>query len=190
AGVRRITALTGTKLVEHLMSRNAIIDELVGMLKVPTDQITARVTKIMEDNKSLAKQLKSGAAAAASAQVSADDLLAKSHKQGNTVVIAESIPALGVDQARSLIDSLRAKAGSAVVVLAMADGDGKVMLFAGVTDDLIKKVSAGDIVKQIAPIVGGGGGGRPQFAQAGGKDPAKIDEAIIAAKTLITNKLS
>lgn len=190
AGVRRITALTGTKLVEHLMSRNAIVDELVGMLKVPADQITARVTKIMEDNKSLTKQLKSGAAAVASAQVSADDLLARSQKQGNTVVIAESIPALGVDQARSLIDSLRAKAGSAVVVLGMADGDGKVMLFAGVTDDLIKKVSAGDIVKQIAPIVGGGGGGRPQFAQAGGKDPAKIDEAISAAKRLITDKLS
>jgi alanyl-tRNA synthetase len=190
AGVRRITALTGTRLVAYLMGRNAIVDELVGMLKVPADQITSRVAKIMEDNKSLAKQLKSGAAAAASAQVSADDLLARSSRQGATVVVAESIPALGVDQARGLIDSLRAKAGSAVVVLGMADGDGKVMLFAGVTDDLIKKISAGDIVKQIAPIVGGGGGGRPQFAQAGGKDPSKIDEAIRTAKTFITGKLS
>lgn len=190
AGVRRITALTGTKLVDYLMGRNAIVDELVGMLKVPADQITSRVAKIMEDNKSLAKQLKSGAAAAASAQVSADDLLARSSRQGATVVVAESIPALGADQARGLIDSLRAKAGSAVVVLGMADGDGKVMLFAGVTDDLIKKISAGDIVKQIAPIVGGGGGGRPQFAQAGGKDPSKIDEALRTAKTFITSKLS
>jgi alanyl-tRNA synthetase len=72
----------------------------------------------------------------------------------------------------------------------MAESEGKVMLFAGVTDDLIKKISAGDLVKQIAPIVGGGGGGRPQFAQAGGKEPAKIAGAIEAAKKLIVEKLA
>jgi alanyl-tRNA synthetase len=190
AGVRRITALTGMKLVEHLMSRSEVVDELVGMLKAPADQIAARVGKLMEDNKSLAKQLKSGAAAVASAQVSGDDLLAKSQKVGAVAVVCEQIPPVNVDQARGLIDSLRAKAGSAVVVLVMSDGDDKVMLFAGVTDDLIKKISAGDIVKQIAPIVGGGGGGRPQFAQAGGKDPSKISDAIAAAKTLISGRLS
>ncbi len=189
SGVRRITALTGMKLVEHLMGRSNIVDELVGMLKSPVDQIAVRVAKLMDDNKALAKQLKSGAAAVASTQVSSDDLLAKSQKVGTVAVICEAIPPVSVDQARSLIDSLRAKAGSAVVVLAMAEGDDKVTLFAGVTDDLIKKISAGDIVKQIAPIVGGGGGGRPQFAQAGGKDPAKIGEAIAAAKNLISSKL-
>jgi len=189
AGVRRITGLTGPKLIEHLLGRSDIVDELVGALKVPADQITIRVNKILEDNKSLAKQLKSGATAAAAAQVSADDLLAKSQKIGAIAVIAEQIPPVGQDQARGLIDSLRAKAGSVVVVLAMAESDDKVMLFAGVTDDLIKKVSSGDIVKSIAPIVGGGGGGRPQFAQAGGKDPSKIADALDAAKKFISGKL-
>jgi len=190
AGVRRITGLTGMKLVEHLLSRGQIIDELVGLLKVPAEQITIRVNKILEDNKSLARQLKSGVAAAAAAQISADDLLGKSQKINNTAVVVEQIPPVGQEQARGLIDSLRAKAGSAVVMLAMAESEGKVMLFAGVTDDLIKKISAGDLVKQIAPIVGGGGGGRPQFAQAGGKEPAKIAGAIEAAKKLIVEKLA
>jgi alanyl-tRNA synthetase len=189
SGVRRITGLTGPRLMEHLLGRSEIVDELVGVLKVPADQITVRVNKILEDNKSLARQLKSGATAAAAAQVSADDLLAKAQKIGGVTVIAEQIPPVGQDQARGLIDSLRAKAGSAVVVMAIAEGDDKVMLCAGVTDDLIKKISAGDIVKTIAPIVGGGGGGRPQFAQAGGKDPSKIAEALDAAKKFITDKL-
>ena len=79
---------------------------------------------------------------------------------------------------------LKKKAGSAVVVLAFEE-DGKVTLLAGVTDDLIKKVKAGDIVKQIAPLVDGGGGGRPQMAQAGGKNPAGIDKALAKAKETI-----
>ncbi len=190
AGVRRITALTGTKLVEYLMGRSDIVDELIATLKVPADQITARINKILDENKSLAKQLKSGAAAAASAQVSAEDLLAKADTAGSVKVISEAIPPISVDQARGLIDSLRAKAKSAVVVLAMAESDDKVMLFAGVTDDLLKKISAGEIVKQIAPIVGGGGGGKPQFAQAGGKDASKISDALSAAKTLIAARLT
>jgi alanyl-tRNA synthetase len=189
AGVRRITGLTGPGLMEHLLGRSEVVDELIGTLKVPADQIIVRINKILEDNKSLAKQLKSGAAAATAAKVSAEDLLAKAQKVGNTVVIAEQIPPVGQDQARGLIDSLRAKAGSAVVVMAIAESDDKVMLFAGVTDDLIKKVSAGDIVKNIAPIVGGGGGGRPQFAQAGGKDASKITDALEAARKLIAAKL-
>ncbi len=83
---------------------------------------------------------------------------------------------------------LKKKAKSAAIVLAYEE-EGKVMLLAGVTDDLIKKIKAGDIVKQIAPIVDGGGGGKPQMAQAGGKNPAKIDEALKEAENLIEQKL-
>jgi len=91
---------------------------------------------------------------------------------------------------RAQIDFLRKKASSSVVVLAVKGQDGKVMMFAAVTDDLIKKgIKAGDIVKQIAPIVGGGGGGRPQLAQAGGKKPEKLNDALQAAKEYITSKL-
>jgi alanyl-tRNA synthetase len=80
---------------------------------------------------------------------------------------------------------LRKKAGSAAVVLGF-DSDGKAMLLAGMTDDLVKRgLKAGDVIKQIAPIVGGGGGGRPQMAQAGGKDPAKINDALTKAAEMI-----
>jgi alanyl-tRNA synthetase len=85
---------------------------------------------------------------------------------------------------------LKKKAKSAAIVLGFED-DGKATLLAGVTDDLVKKgLKAGDIVKEIAPIVDGGGGGRPQMAQAGGKNPAKIDEALAKAEKLIKEKLS
>ena len=85
---------------------------------------------------------------------------------------------------------LKKKAGSAAIVFGFEDDD-RAILLAGVTDDLIKKgVKAGDIVKQIAPIVDGGGGGRPQMAQAGGKKPEKINQALARAKELIKKKLS
>jgi len=101
------------------------------------------------------------------------------------------LPPVEIDQARTAIDSLKKKAKSAAIVLGIASDDGKVMLLAGVTDDLIKKgVKAGDIVKEIAPIVGGGGGGRPDMAQAGGKDASKLDEALTQAKAFIIEKLS
>jgi len=190
AGVRRITALTGTKLLEHLIGKSQIVDELVGILKTPPDQIVPRVQKILEDNKSLAKQLKSGPSAP-SAQISADDLLAKAEKIGSVFVVISDVPSMQTDAARGLVDGLKKKAGSAVVVLGMPADDGKVMLLAGVTDDLIKKgLSAGDIVKEIAPIVGGGGGGRPQFAQAGGKDAGKLPDALAKASQFIKQKLS
>ena len=107
----------------------------------------------------------------------ARQLLDAGEKIGESAVVVGRLSTTSVDRAREAIDMLKKKAKSAAIVLAYEE-DGKVMLLAGVTDDLIKKLKAGDIVKQIAPIVDGGGGGKPQMAQAGGKNPAKIDEAL------------
>jgi alanyl-tRNA synthetase len=191
AGVRRITALTGSGLVEHLMQRSRIIDELVETLKAPADQIIARVDKLLDDNKKLKKELKSGGGkSAGDALAAANKLLDAAEKIGDASIIVGQLPDVAVDQARTAIDSLKKKAKSAAIVFGIATDDGKVMLLAGVTDDLIKKgVKAGDIVKEIAPIVGGGGGGRPNMAQAGGKDASKIDEALTKAKTMIVDKI-
>jgi alanyl-tRNA synthetase len=94
-----------------------------------------------------------------------------------------------VEQAREAIDMLKKKAKSAAVVVGF-DEEGKVTLLAGFTDDMVKKgLKAGDIVKAIAPIVDGGGGGRPQMAQAGGKKPEKIKDALAKARELIKEKL-
>ena len=96
---------------------------------------------------------------------------------------------LDKDALRGLADSLKAKIKSGVVVLA-SEGDGKVQIVVGVTPDLTGRIKAGQIVKAIAPIVGGGGGGRPDFAEAGGKHPEKIDEMLEESRRVIEAMLS
>ena len=118
----------------------------------------------------------------------ARQLLDAGEKIGAAAVIVGRLSTTSVERAREAIDMLKKKAKSAAIVLAYEE-EGRVMLLAGVTDDLIKKLKAGDIVKTIAPIVDGGGGGKPQMAQAGGKNPAKIDEALAKATELIKTAL-
>ena len=193
AGVRRITALTGPGLIKHLLQRSRVVDELVETLKAPADQITARVAKLLNDNKVLKKELKSGGGgkSASDALSVANKLFDSAEKVGDAFIIVGQLPAVDVEQVRTAIDSLKKKAGSAAIVFGIVGDEGKVMLLAGVTDDLIKKgVKAGDIVKEIAPIVGGGGGGRPNMAQAGGKDASKLPEALARASELIKEKLA
>ncbi len=186
AGVRRITALTGQGLTDYLLERSKVVDELCMNLKVSVEQLPARVSKLLEDNKKLSKQLKHAAKQGGSdALGQARQLLDQAHKVGDAHIIIGALEGVGVQQAREAVDMLKKKAQSAAVVLGIPE-DGKVMLLVGVTDDLIKQgVKAGDIVKTIAPIVGGGGGGRPQMAQAGGKDPDKLGDALAKAREVI-----
>ena len=95
---------------------------------------------------------------------------------------------LDKDALRGLADSLKAKIKSGVIVLASAN-DGKVQIVVAVTPDLTGRIKAGQVVKEIAPIVGGGGGGRPDFAEAGGKDPSKIDEMLVATEAVVAKLL-
>ncbi len=191
-GVRRITGLTGPGLIQYLRDRSRVVDDLVETLKAPAEQVPTRVQKLLEDNKALRKELKSGGGgkAAGDALAAANQLAQAAEQIGDASVIVGALPAVDVEQGRTAIDSLKKKCGSAAIVFGIAAEDGKVMLLAGVTDDLIKKgLKAGDIVKEIAPIVGGGGGGRPNMAQAGGKDADKLDEALNRAKAFIAEKL-
>jgi alanyl-tRNA synthetase len=111
-------------------------------------------------------------------------LLENCEKVGATSIITHLLSTASVEQAREAVDMLKKKAKSAAVVFGF-DDNGKATLLAGVTDDLVKRgLKAGDIVKEIAPIVDGGGGGRPQMAQAGGKNPAKIGDALARAAEL------
>jgi alanyl-tRNA synthetase len=119
-----------------------------------------------------------------------DKLLASATKAGDVSVIIGEIPAGPDDAIRTQVDRVKQKAGAAVVVVGWVD-EGKVGLLAAVSDDVIKKgIKAGDLIKQIAPIVGGGGGGRPNMAQAGGKDPGKLSEALAKALQLIETQLT
>ncbi len=190
AGVRRITALTGEGLNDYLEKASVLVDELTQMLKVPSEGLVGRVGQLLQDNKDLSKKLKSASKREDSDVMGqARELLEKSKKIGETSVIVGRLSSVSVEQAREAIDMLKKKAKSAAIVLAFED-EGKVTLLAGMTNDLIEKgLSAGDIIKNIAPIVDGGGGGRPQMAQAGGENPQKIDEALAKATEIITEKL-
>jgi len=190
AGVRRITALTGAGLTKYLEDRGEIVDRLSVMLKTSAEELVDRIDRLIKENKKLAKKLKSGAGQSGpDAKDEAKKLLEESEKIGGTSVVTGRLSTTSVEQAREAIDMLKKKAKSAAVVLGF-DDEGKVTLLAGFTDDLVKKgLKAGDIVREIAPIVDGGGGGRPQMAQAGGKKPEKIKDALDKAKELIKEKL-
>ena len=190
AGVRRITALTGSALTEYLENRSQIIDQLSETLKVPAEEVIVRVQKLIDDNKKLTKDLKSAARrTGADAIAEAKKLLETCDKIGQASVIVGRLSTTSVEEVREAIDMLKKRAKSAAVVFAFTD-DGKVTLVAGVTDDLVRKgLRAGDIVKQIAPVVEGGGGGRPHMAQAGGKNPTKLDDALAKALEIIKEKL-
>ncbi|MBN2211533.1 MAG: alanine--tRNA ligase [Sedimentisphaerales bacterium] len=186
-GVRRITAVTGRALNQMLSLHSKQIEQLTQILKTTPQQVVDRVNALLEENKKLKKQLKKGAAA--DLKSVCDDLLANAPTLGDTKVIIGEVPEAPLDNLRGEIDRLRKKAPSSVILLANTTEEGKVMLLSSVTDDLIKRgLEAGDIVGHIAPIVGGGGGGRPQLAQAGGKNPEKLSDALKAAEDFIREK--
>ncbi|MHC4539759.1 MAG: alanine--tRNA ligase [Planctomycetota bacterium] len=191
AGVRRITALTGPALTAYLEKASDVVDQLSVMLKVPSESLAERVGQLMADNKRLAKEIKAAARRSGSdCLAEAKGLLGKCEKVGEASIVVGQVSATSIEQAREAVDMLKKKAKSAAIVLGF-DEEGRATLLAGVTDNLIKKgLKAGDIVKEIAPIVDGGGGGRPQMAQAGGKNPEKINEALAKATELIKEKLS
>ena len=191
AGVRRITALTGTSLIDYLEQRCAVVENLSRILKVSYDKIENRVLGLISDNKEFNKKLKDAHKQGGSdVMVKAKELLACATKIGDAHIIVGELPNAPIDQLRGALDMLKKNAVCAAIMLG-ASSDDKVVLLSGVTDDLVAKgVKAGDIVKVAAPIVGGGGGGRPHMAQAGGKIPAKLGEALAKAKDFIESKLA
>ena len=123
--------------------------------------------------------------------LTADDLVAGAKMVGDVRLIVAELPAGNPNVMRQLIDQVRKMDGSSAVLLAAKSGDAKVTLVAGVTKDLVDKgVSAGNWVKEVAPVVGGGGGGKPDMAQAGGKQPDKIPAAIEAALIVMEAQLT
>src|SRR5205823_14058491 len=140
----------------------------------------SRVVAMLAEVEELKRQLANRAAAGG---LSADMLLSKAEMiQGTTVIVAEA-PGANANLMHQLIDQIRKKASPSAVFLATTEGDSKVVLVAGVSRDLVDQgVSAGNWVRDVAPVVGGGGGGKPDLAQAGGKQPEKLPEALAKAK--------
>lgn len=155
----------------------------VAPLDVP-DRVATMQKDIIELNAQIEQMSNSG-------DLSAEALIEKAEVIGDTNMIVAETAGANPNLMRQLIDQIRKKGGSNAIFLATAAGDSKVVLVAGVSRDLVDRgVSAGDWVKEVAPIVGGGGGGKPDLAQAGGKDPAKLAEALQLAQTTMRKILS
>jgi alanyl-tRNA synthetase len=175
AGVRRIEAISGDRALAEYQKSLATLRTVAGMLNAGEDEIIAALERQFEATKQLEKQLEALKRKAAGSL--AGDLVEKARTVKDVRLISAQVNGFDRDALRQLVDVLRQKLGSGVVVLAAAD-DGKVALITGVTKDLIPKLHAGKIVQELAKLVGGSGGGRPDLAEAGGKDTSGIQNAL------------
>jgi alanyl-tRNA synthetase len=188
AGVRRIEAMTGAGAVALAQERRASLDRLLGALGTTADLSVDAVHRLQNEAKRLAReveQLQMKAALGGSRSSGDDD----TREVKGVKVVARRVSGLEKGALRGLSDSLRDRLGSGIVVIA-SETDGKVTLVVSVTKDLTSRIQAGRIVKEIAPIVGGGGGGRPDFAEAGGKDPSKIDALVERVPAIVETLLA
>jgi alanyl-tRNA synthetase len=190
AGVRRIEALTGEGAVRDLQRRRHAMQSLLGALHSSEDQAVDAVGKLQADAKRLAREvhdlrMKLATSGAASSGPAED----RTEIDGIRAVLRR-VQGLDKSGLRDLADSLKSKLPSGVVVLASETPDGKVAIVVSVTQDLKGRVHAGHVVKEIAPIVGGGGGGRPDFAEAGGRDPGRIDEMLTGSRAVLERMLA
>jgi len=182
AGVRRIEAVTGIGALEHYQRRAQTLRQLASQLNVGEDAVLAQVEKLSETVKQLEKDLEAQKRKGALGQL--DELAARVQLIKGIKVIAEEVQNVDRDGLRQLVDSLRQKLGSGVVALGTPE-NGKVALIAGVTKDLTVKIHAGKLIGALAEKLGGKGGGRPDLAEAGGKDTAGLKRALQTVPSLI-----
>jgi alanyl-tRNA synthetase len=184
AGVRRIEAVTGLGALRLHQQQRDSLDTLIATLKTPTEQAVAAIEKLQADAKRLAREngeLKLKVAMGGGPSQSAGD---DSVDAGGVKLVARRVAGLDKSGLGQLADALRNTLQSGVVVVA-SEHEGRVSIVVSVTKDLTPAVHAGNIVKKIAPLVGGGGGGRPDFAEAGGKNPAGIDQMLDEARAVV-----
>ncbi len=176
SGVRRIEALTGEGALEYYKETEAELAKAAAAAKTEPAKLADKIEALLSEIKSLTaenKKLKDKIAKDA-----AGDALSGAEKVKDTSILKLSLSGADINSMRNLGDDYKAKLGNSVIIMA-SDADGKVSLLVMASDDAVAAgIHAGNIIKKIAPIVGGGGGGRPNMAQAGGKDASKIDEAL------------
>ena len=186
AGVRRVEAITGLgayELLRRSVDELAAARERAGAGPLP-QWIDAQVKAVNRLQKET-QQLKTKLALGGGSGSAEDDKV----QIGESTLIARQVADVDKESLRALADTLKSRLKSGVVILAAAMSDGKVSLIATVTPDLAKRAPAGQLVKQLAPVVGGGGGGRPDFAEAGGKDASRITDLLAEARTLVEKLL-
>lgn len=179
AGVRRIEALTGVGAEQFSRERQAIVNRLARSLNAPAESIEGKVQELKDQVNELTRELIRLRQQSISRQ--AENLVGAARTVAGVNVLATRVEVADLNGMRLMADDLRNKLGSGVVVLG-AVFDGKPALIAAATPDTVARgVNAGAVVKALGPLIGGSGGGRPDMAQAGGKDASKLDEALLAA---------
>jgi alanyl-tRNA synthetase len=187
AGVRRIEAVTGRAAYDLVRARLKTLEQVSAFLRVPPDQVGRVVRNLHSDLQAAQKEV--ARLRAELALQHADRLVADARLVDGVAVVSAEVPDAELQTLRDMSDRLRDQLGSAVVVLATAV-DGKPQIIAAVTDDLVQRgVHAGQLVKAIARTVGGGGGGKPSLAQAGGRDLDRLPEALAQAPELVAKAL-
>lgn len=186
AGVRRLEAKTGTGALAYVKAEENALGEIAALVRAPTAQVAEKVRGLADRNRELEKELerlKMKLAASAG-----DDLLNSAITVNGARVLAARLDGVDPKTLRDTMDQLRNKLGSSVVVLSTV-ADGKVSLVVGVSADLTARVKAGDLVSFVAQQVGGKGGGRPDMAQAGGTDAAKLPEALASVQGFVSERV-
>jgi alanyl-tRNA synthetase len=184
AGVRRIEAFTGQGALEAIRRREKLLEEIGSHLGARDSQALERLERLLAREKELERKLRALEQKLVSGAAGGDDEQVR--EKNGVKVVTRKVDGVEARGLREMADRLREKHGSAVVAIGSNLGEGKAALIVAVTPDLTSRVKAGDVIKEIAPIVGGSGGGRPDFAQAGGRDPVKISEALDRVVELVS----
>ncbi|WP_396588859.1 alanine--tRNA ligase [Bermanella sp. R86510] len=177
AGVRRVEAVVGQAALNYVQHLEQTLTHIAGQVKATRDNVEEKIGQVVQKNRQLEKDVQQLKAKLASG--AGTDLAAGAKDINGIKILAAQLDGADVPAMRSAMDQLKNKLGSAIILLASHDGE-KVTLIAGVTKDLVSKVKAGDLVKELAPYVDGRGGGKPDMAQAGGKKPEGIQDALNA----------
>lgn len=183
AGVRRIEAIAGDYAYRYLINNDELLKELSALVKAPTEKLTEKLQEILETQKELQRRIKQ--LTQKLSRYHLDDILEQVDRSLGIPVLSAQVEAESMEILRDYLDRLRDKLGSGIIILGSIN-NGKVSLVAAVTQDLVKKgFHAGRIIGEVAKITGGGGGGRPDMAQAGGKDPKKLQQALSSVLSFV-----
>ena len=182
AGVRRVEAVTGEGALDLIRSYDRILQEIGELIRSSPDESVEKVKKLLDQQRSMEQEIERLHSQLGKNQI--PDLLANKKEINGTTVLISQVERVDAKRLREIADLLRDRMGSAVIIL-ISPGEKNVHLVSFVSNDLTHRYHAGEILKQLAMVVGGGGGGRPDFAQAGGKDPLKVPDALRRAEEII-----
>lgn len=186
SGVRRIEALTGAGALARFDQVEALLDNAAGVLKTRPGELPEKLQQLMNQNRKLDKEL--AALKAKLATAGTGDLLSSAQEVNGIKVLALNLAGADAKSLRESMDQLKNKLGSSVVALAAVE-DGKVALVTGVSKDVTDRIRAGDLMRHLAPMIGGKGGGRPDMAQGGGTDPSGLDAALASVVPWVQEQL-